>query len=363
MFFYQILKMMQTSENESKYFKLFGNCVPVSGANRSIICDLYRNDYCYVPNEFIEFYSLGDSLFQNKISMGEELFQTYYEYVEYLISKDLGFITDTPDEFPSIDFSWDYPSHITNAIIDLSEDINGNIYGYENFINGISYLNCHSLVIRVFNIISENSIIKLLKITQDSRIKSIELFLPSIIFNEVGLENIIIDNKKIVKVVLFGAKDNSTSEVRNVSVFKLKGKLISENSCGIINRSYFNSTIEHFTEALNFNTCLNRKISVDSKGLIKNCPASMENYGSIFDEFSLINILEGTNIKETWNISKDQIEVCKDCEFRYICMDCRTFIENNDNILSKPLKCGYNPYTSIWNNWEENAALKKNNEM
>ena len=40
----------------------------------------------------------------------------------------------------------------------------------------------------------------------------------------------------------------------------------------------------------------------------------------------------------------------KDCEFRYICTDCRVFIQEDANILSKPLKCNYNPYTALWEN-------------
>ena len=54
-----------------------------------------------------------------------------------------------------------------------------------------------------------------------------------------------------------------------------------------------------------------------------------------------------------------KIHVCKDCEFRYICTDCRAYIEDPNDILSKPLKCGYNPYTAEWSEWSRNPLKQK----
>ncbi|HLT42986.1 MAG TPA: hypothetical protein VKZ95_09805, partial [Sphingobacteriaceae bacterium] len=42
------------------------------------------------------------------------------------------------------------------------------------------------------------------------------------------------------------------------------------------------------------------------------------------------------------------VDVCKDCEFRYICQDCRAYLKNSDDLYSKPLKCTYNPYEGVW---------------
>ena len=62
---------------------------------------------------------------------------------------------------------------------------------------------------------------------------------------------------------------------------------------------------------------------------------------------------------------KDKEEkVCKDCEFRYICTDCRAYTEkthtNEEGLdTSKPLKCGYNPYTGEWEEWSTNPLKQK----
>lgn len=58
-------------------------------------------------------------------------------------------------------------------------------------------------------------------------------------------------------------------------------------------------------------------------------------------------------------ITKDKITGCKDCEFRYICTDCRAYIEEPEDIYSKPLKCGYDPNTGEWEDWSKNPLKEQ----
>ncbi len=128
--------------------------------------------------------------------------------------------------------------------------------------------------------------------------------------------------------------------------------------CGNILSDYFASNIKHYTEAQKNNTCLNRKIAIDIEGNIKNCPSMKESFGNIRDT-TLQEALEKPGFKKYWNITKDQIQTCKDCEFRYICTDCRAYLEAPEDIYSKPLKCGYNPYTCEWEEWSTNPLKQK----
>ena len=66
-----------------------------------------------------------------------------------------------------------------------------------------------------------------------------------------------------------------------------------------------------------------------------------------------------TRFKKYWNITKDEISTCKDCEFRYICTDCRSYTESPEDYYSKPLKCGYSPYTNKWEQWSDNPLKNK----
>lgn len=122
-----------------------------------------------------------------------------------------------------------------------------------------------------------------------------------------------------------------------------------EKCCGVTAVGYFLSNIELFNESLFKNNCLNQKISINSKGYISNCPSMFHKYGHI-DDTSLYDALIDDKFQFLWNINKDQISICKDCEFRYICTDCRAYILEEQNIFSKPIKCKYNPYEAVWEN-------------
>ena len=90
-----------------------------------------------------------------------------------------------------------------------------------------------------------------------------------------------------------------------------------------------------------------------------------ESYGNIND-IALVEAIDIADFKKYWNVSKDHIEVCKDCEFRYVCTDCRAYTEKPHDIsgpestnLAKPLKCGYDPYTGEWADWSTNPLKQK----
>ena len=80
---------------------------------------------------------------------------------------------------------------------------------------------------------------------------------------------------------------------------------------------------------------------------IKNCPSMQESYGNIQD-ISLLEVVLNEEFRQVWHIHKDQINTCRDCEFRYICSDCRAFTKDLNTKTAKPLKCRYNPYKAQW---------------
>ena len=76
-----------------------------------------------------------------------------------------------------------------------------------------------------------------------------------------------------------------------------------------------------------------------------------KSYGNVKDT-TLKEVISNPEFQELWTISKDQIDVCKDCEFRHMCTDCRAFIKDPENIYSQPSKCTYNPYICKWDGQE-----------
>jgi radical SAM protein with 4Fe4S-binding SPASM domain len=145
----------------------------------------------------------------------------------------------------------------------------------------------------------------------------------------------------------------------------LKNENINLNSgcninlyCGFVSNRHFIIDKSIYNLSLKKNSCLYKKISIDNEGNIKNCPSMTESFGNIKDT-TLAEAIEKPGFKKYWDINKDKIHVCKDCEFRYICTDCRAYVEDPEDILSKPLKCGYNPYTGEWSEWSTNPLKQK----
>jgi radical SAM protein with 4Fe4S-binding SPASM domain len=88
--------------------------------------------------------------------------------------------------------------------------------------------------------------------------------------------------------------------------------------------------------------CFSQKIYISYD--LRIFPCVMERgieYGSLKEE-KLSSI-----INKIIPITKNSIKVCKDCEFRYACMDCRPDRIEKD-VYAKPWYCSYDPYKSTW---------------
>ena len=96
-------------------------------------------------------------------------------------------------------------------------------------------------------------------------------------------------------------------------IFFLAEEISSEKCCGKISPDFFTVNMKTYTESKAFNSCLNRKVSVDKDGYIKNCPSMIEFFGHVEDS-TFERVLQETTIKKYWNIHKDLIDTCKDCE-------------------------------------------------
>lgn len=67
--------------------------------------------------------------------------------------------------------------------------------------------------------------------------------------------------------------------------------------------------------------------------------------------------LKGNYIKDILksqilHFTKNEVEGCKDCEYRYICRDCRPD-SLTGNFNEKPWYCTYNPYSGEWESFED----------
>jgi SPASM domain peptide maturase of grasp-with-spasm system len=343
-------------------FKIFTCCILVKGYERSIICDIQRESIHTIPNDVYQMlveYD-GKTLQEIKTHYGEDYNEIIDEYFEFLEKEDYVFFTHTPQNFPKIDLFWEEPCSITNAIIDL--DMNSTFLNWTQIIKEFEELGCKHIQIRSFTNHSLLFFEKILNQCENKRIVSVELVIkyqPE--FDKRLLFDFCQKYPRLSTINVYSAPKTEALHISEQSeghIFTTTDEITSAAHCGIIAFDYFTINIKTFSEAQQHNTCLNRKISIDTEGYIRNCPSMPEHYGNIKDT-TLQEALQHPDFKKYWFINKDQISVCKDCEFRYICTDCRAYRENPEDLYSKPLKCGYNPYTCEWEKWSTNPLKQK----
>ena len=329
------------------YFKLFACCIPVKGAVNHVLCDLQRNYVQPIPESL---YVILTELNDLKLEEIKEIFEHQQdaqidEYFSFLESGEWGFWCDDPSLFPELDLTWDSPLLVTNAIIDLDDQSK---HPYSSIFRQLNQLGCEALQIRSYGDLDIKTLTNILNQIGDSRLRSVELIIKYLTdYSETVLTELCRQFPMISSITLHSASEEYQLRTASEVTIHFTPQIIDSSAhCGIINAEYFVSNLSTFTEAQQHNSCLNRKIAIDIHGHIKNCPSMLNSFGHI-DDTSLRTVISQEEFRSMWHISKDQVAVCSDCEFRYICTDCRAFTQNGD-LYSKPEKCNYDPYKGKW---------------
>ncbi len=347
---------------DKEVFKLIQNCIPVRGAHQSILCDLHRKTYHPIPNDLHTILTEheGKSIQEIKAIYNNEYDTIIDDYFEFLLEKEYIFFTTTPDWFPEMKLQFHYPFEISNAIMDRNKNSTYNMY---EVLDQLDAIRCKVIEIRFFDAITFSETEQLLTHlnTIESSISSVGILLPFSKTFEQKQHELTARFPRLSYLIFHHAEQERS--IPPVSgdrghIIYTKDKITGEKCCGVINTSYFTSNIQAFTEALHYNSCLHKKIAIDTRGNIKNCPSMTQSFGTIRNT-TLEKALNHKDFKKHWSITKDQITICKDCEFRYSCTDCRAYIENPDDMHSKPLKCGYDPYTNVWEEWSTHPLKQK----
>lgn len=111
---------------------------------------------------------------------------------------------------------------------------------------------------------------------------------------------------------------------------------------------FLKTTKNDFIKRLSYNSCWIGKICITFNGDVIPCIMARKEIAGNIKDNSLDNIVQNS-IKKYWQLNKDQIIICKDCEFRYTCNDCRPLVRGvTNNLYSKSPDCLYNPYDGVW---------------
>ncbi|HBL34609.1 MAG TPA: grasp-with-spasm system SPASM domain peptide maturase [Porphyromonadaceae bacterium] len=343
---------MDKTQYVGKYLYIYADIFFTKGYCRTMMCDLKKGIWQFIPNTYYELILLFkkhtiDSIENEGIIDSSKL----YEFIGFLLTNNCGQIVDDIQLFPEIELKWDSPHFIENSIIDVDENSNHN---YIKIANELQQLFCKNIQFRFFCEKDLSEIAYIIHVFKGRDFESIDFIVKY--FPPINKEEYLMlaSENPSVSFIVHSAPNNVFFESKLKGIYPIVGyvqyteqTITSANCCGIINKDsfVFPKFPKDFIEGIIRNKCLNRKISISSTGEIKNCPSMNINYGNIKTD-SLIDVYQNKKFRSFWYITKDKISICKDCEYRNVCNDCRAFAKNK---FSKPSKCSYDPYHTSWN--------------
>lgn len=336
-----------------KFFKLFGNCIPVKGFTESLICDLERCCYLPVTTNIFEVIVYNE---EKGFSIDE--LKGNFNYVQddgidalfsYIKDKGYGFFTDEPELFPRISLQWDSPYIITNAILEITY---GSLVFINNAINQLNSIGCEAFELRFIDEFSYQIITDILSLFNNSRTKCIFLLVKhseSLTFENIT--SLYVNFRTISTIIVHSSIKNE--DYKNLlppniygKIRSIEKKLIVE-SVDSLNSVSFVLNIRAFTEAYNYNLGLNRKVCINHKGEIKNYLSHSTTFGLI-QKNVLLDVIQSVAFQDLWSVTKDKIVICSDCQYRFLCMDVTDIIKQDGKYYRK-ISCKFDPIKNIWN--------------
>lgn len=290
----------------------------IKGYNRTCVYDISRRDYEFIPNNIA-------NLFLDKIHIIEsDLDYTDPDikyWIDLLFEKE--YIFRIPKKlskrFVNINRHFISPNKIEFAIIEIASEIDFEIF------SKLESLFCRHIALK-FNDIKEID-------------NLLNIIISNFFFESVS---IILDNE-------IALEDQNYLKNKYLNLYKIE-KLKIDTSKYF--RPDFRINIEIFNEALKYNVHHNRRIYINKAGYFS--------FGINDKNFSKELFLNSFDFdSELWRVSKDKCLVCKECEFRYMCIDNRIPKKNQNNMYYYTDECSYNPYISKWNNDEDYYTISQ----
>lgn len=348
------------------YFSLHADCVPVRGAAFSAIYDLRRRKIVTFPTELA---ALLDALAARRYddayaAAASDAERTQLrEFVDWLVAAELGAFVADPSRFPPIDLAYETPSAVHNTIVDV-RDVK---HDFARLFAEIDGLGCQYVQVRAYrDLLSLDEIDDIAALAQHTSIRGIEFLLPhSDRYDGAALLALLERRRIITRLIVHSAPRDAElaneSPVPGVDALRRRVRFIAEridgaHHCGQISaRTIRAPSVPVFAEAQRRNGCLNGKLSIDENGRIRPCPSYRISFGRL-GETPLAQAYAQPAMRAPGAIAKDSVDICRDCELRYACTDCRAYTRSG-GMHDKPLKCGYDPYTGRWSDTSHLATL------
>lgn len=330
------------------YFRLFANCVPVRGYQKGLIYDLQYERYFSIPLllfDILETYKERSMEYIN-FHTDRRFEKGLKKYFDFFSAEGLGFYSKTKDYFTELEFSFEHPAGISNAMLEVSYGLSKKVL--LSRIKACEYLGCEAIQLIVNEpCFDRTQMSAILEKPEYSRIKSIEIVLKNTgELPEQNIRELLASNRRL-KSVYIKADHFDYYHVNGVDIIFLD----QTKESAAQTRFSFCLNLDFFCESQKHHTFFNRKMTIDLGGNIGNGSNPFQSFGNI-DCINTMNdlplIIRSDKFQGYWYACKDNTEICMQCEYRYMCMDSRTPTETLSGKWFAGTDCLYNPYICLW---------------
>ena len=193
-----------------KIINFFAETIAVNGACRSIIYDIPRNKYYFIPNILFGIINKYNKKPKEKLfnDFPKEI-ETLNEYISFLEVNEVIFYTSSIEEsklFPKLNLQWDFPAKITNAILEIDKSSKYNLI---EIVNQLIELNCYRIQIISFDSKSiefwDNFFLKIIY----SPIISVEIFTKYSYSTDIDFYINLVEKHKRIKLLFLHSADKN----------------------------------------------------------------------------------------------------------------------------------------------------------
>lgn len=302
-------------QSKDKYLLLFSFCKIVKGKEKSIICNFQRGKIKFIPNEMATVIEMLQKETFNSVKRNfNEDKDIFDSYVKFLINEGFVFFTKNIENFVEIESNWISPEIINNAIIEY--DFKS--YDLNKILTQLNNLLTKFIEFRFTIFLEENipELEKVLKFCSNSVLRSVRIYLP---YNSKNLPLKLMDLAKsypiIDSIIFYESKINKLIEKDDQQTFFIT-QTLSDITKANIDHKFLVNNIEFFHECQQFNPYYNKKVSIDSKGQIKNCLKNKSVFGNVNNDL-IFDVISTEEFQEFWHAKHDKIKDVQNSELRY----------------------------------------------
>jgi SPASM domain peptide maturase of grasp-with-spasm system len=318
---------------------LASNCFFVKGYKMNLLFDAQNNAWYHLLDQ-------KDDLVSGQIEQSKK---------EYLQTQ--GIVIEYPDflkdSLPEVNLEYSSPQVCESIIIDWNSKSS---FDLVEVLNKFDFLNLQSAQLRFFDKPNPSLVFDVVNLLDSLTLESVELITPydTVLLDLFEENQFLARASKVFRVFMHSVSIDENFRKSNIAkIYYTAEQIRNDSCCGQISPFNFSQNPKHFYKSQNFNTCLYKKIGIDVNGDIKNCPSLSKKINNVNNPELEIDLTLFSSDK----IKKDEIEVCRDCEFRHVCTDCRAFTDSTTRQNARPSKCNYNPYIAKWPHEEGYRAL------